>query len=117
MTNPIDSDNLAESGTPEPAPEHTVAPHIDAVRELVLRAHPNVVPELVRGETLDDLLASIEPASAAYTNLATRFERPSVDAPEPVPAGATLPAPIDIERIPTAEKLRRGIGERLRQSR
>lgn len=117
MTDPIDLVTPVEAEPLEPAPESAPAPSIDAVRDLVLRAYPNVVPELVRGDTLDDLLASIEPASAAYTNLAARFDRPTAESPEPVPAGATLPAPIDIERIPTAEKLRRGISERLRQSR
>ncbi len=117
MIDPIDLETADESNAPTPEPSAAPAPHIDAVRDLVLRAYPDVIPELVRGDTLDDLLASIESASSAYANLAARFGQPTVETPEPVPAGATLPAPIDIERIPTAEKLRRGISERLRQSR
>jgi hypothetical protein len=117
MTDLVAPTSPDDSATPDPEPTAHTAPHIDTVRDLVLRAYPNVVPELVRGDTLDDLLASIEPASTAFTSLAARLHQPIVDAPEPVPAGASLPVPIDIDRIPTAEKLRRGIGERLRQSR
>ena len=36
------------------------------VRELVLRAHPDVVPDLVAGSSVDELLASVEPARSAY---------------------------------------------------
>src|SRR5690606_31487105 len=42
---------------------------LPAVRELVLRAHPEVVPELVQGESVADLLASIAPAAEAYQRL------------------------------------------------
>jgi hypothetical protein len=40
------------------------------VRELVLRAHPEVVPELVQGSSVDELLASVEPARSAYQRVA-----------------------------------------------
>jgi hypothetical protein len=117
MTDLLDRSSPEQSGAPGPEPDATPALAIDVVRDLVLRAYPDVVPELVRGETLDDLLSSIEPASTAYISLAARFDKPAVHSPEPVPAGATPPVPIDIDRLPTAEKLRRGISERLRHSR
>ncbi|CAN5812543.1 hypothetical protein BH20CHL3_BH20CHL3_11250 [soil metagenome] len=92
---------------------------LEQVRELVLRAHPEVVPELVRGESLSELLASVEPAQRAYAGLAARLH---VETPPPaerpthqVPAGGTGPAPMDLDRIPTAEKLRRGIRDRTSQ--
>ena len=40
------------------------------VRELVLKAHPDVVPDLVRGSSVDELLASVEPARTAYQRVA-----------------------------------------------
>jgi hypothetical protein len=40
------------------------------VRELVLKAHPDVVPDLVRGSSVDELIASVEPAQSAYQRIA-----------------------------------------------
>ena len=54
---------------------------LQRVRDLVLQAHREVVPELVVGASLTELLASIEPARAAYANLATRIEADRL--PEP----------------------------------
>ena len=41
---------------------------LDAVRDLVLRAHPDVVPELVAGDSVAALLASVEPVRSAYVH-------------------------------------------------
>ena len=43
---------------------------LDKVRELVLRAHPDVVPDLVAGGSVDELIASVEPARTAYQRIA-----------------------------------------------
>ena len=43
---------------------------LDKVRELVLKANPDVVPELVRGGSIDELLAAVEPARSAYQRVA-----------------------------------------------
>jgi len=40
------------------------------VRELVLKAHPDVVPDLVRGSSVDELIASVELARSAYQRIA-----------------------------------------------
>jgi hypothetical protein len=85
---------------------------LDAIRALVIRAHPDVVPELVTGETVADLLASVEPARAAWTRLAERLnERPSAPAvvETSVPAGGGAPMAIDPDRMPASEKIRRGL--------
>ena len=42
------------------------------VRELVLKAHPDVVPDLVVGSSVDELIASVEPARTAYQRIADR---------------------------------------------
>jgi len=88
----------------------------DRVRELVLLAHPEVVPELVQGETIAELLASVEPARQAYAALAERFQA-TVPAVANVPAGGVTAAPVDLDRLPAAEKLRRGLADRQRRSR
>lgn len=90
------------------------ATDLTAIRDLVLRAHPEVVPELITGETVDDLLASIEPAEAAYRrvseSLRTSIVVPSPATP-PVPAGGDRPMPVDPDRLPASEKIRRGLAQ------
>ncbi|MBA2775676.1 MAG: hypothetical protein H0U31_02970 [Chloroflexia bacterium] len=112
--NSAEAEEPAESDV-DPAGQDT----LDRVRELVLRAHPEVAPELVRGESLSELLASVEPAQQAYADLAARLHVDSpVTAAQPTiqaPAGGFGPAPMDLDRIPTAEKLRRGIRDRTSQ--
>ena len=84
-----------------------------AIRELVLRAHPDVVPELIAGDSIEALLASVGPAEAAYQRIAERFPQPAPPPPPPsVPAGGGQPALIDAERLPADEKIRRGLTTR-----
>ncbi len=94
--------------------EHA-ATDLAGIRELVLRAHPDVVPELITGETVSDLLASIEAAEAAYRRVSESL-RTSSPGPSPsppaVPAGGDRPMPVDPERLPASEKIRRGLAHR-----
>jgi hypothetical protein len=95
----------ADPATPTDAPTGDLA----AVRDLVLKAHPDVVPELIGGATIAALLASVAPAQAAYTRIAGAL-KPSTPAPTPsVPAGGNPPVVIDLDRLPAAEKIRRGL--------
>ena len=48
------------------------AEDLGKVRGLVLQAHPDVVPDLVLGGSIDELLASVEPARQAYQQIADR---------------------------------------------
>ena len=80
---------------------------VEAVRAVVLSAYRDVVPELVQGETVQELLDSVEAARAAYARLAAAFE-PGQTAPPPVPAGGGA-AIVDLSEIPASEKVRRGI--------
>ena len=77
------------------------------VREVVLRAHPDVVPELISGGTVAELLASVDPARAAYARIVE--QRPvAVETPPAVPAGAATSA-IDPSTLPAQELIRRGV--------
>ncbi len=94
-----------------------VETEVAMIRELVYQAHPDVVRELLVGQTLTDILASIEPARAAYQRVVERVEgalereraasTPSgggaVTRPAPVPDGATLT---------TTQRLRLGLRAR-----
>jgi hypothetical protein len=94
-----------EAGAGEPA-----HPDLEEVRKLVLLAHPDVVPELVTGETVAALLASVEPARSAYARLAgTWREEREAATGAMVPAGGGAPIAIDPDRLPAAEKIRRGL--------
>ena len=53
-----------------PANVEPVGTDLNKVRELVLKAHPDVVPDLVRGGSVDELIASVEPARSAYQRIA-----------------------------------------------
>lgn len=88
---------------------------IAAVRDVVLSAYPDCVPELVQGETVTELLASVEPARAAYARVAATMPAPAAETPAPpvVPAGGGS-AVVDPGDLPAAEKVRRGIAVRRR---
>jgi hypothetical protein len=96
-----------EAVTPPPSEAVDLA----TVRELVLKAHPDVVPELVTGNSVAELTASIEPAKAAYQRIAEAMASPlggRTIAPPAVPAGGSAAA-VDPDTLPAAEKIRRGI--------
>ncbi len=88
--------------------ESTPDPTLAIIRELVLKAHPDVVPELVTGASIADLLASIGPAGEAYARLADHLQ----PAPPSVPAGASVPATLDPDRMPAALKIQLGLRNR-----
>lgn len=107
---PVDAPVPGDPGMPDSeleAPENGGV-DLDAVRELVLRAHPDVVPELVTGDSVAALIASVEPARAAYARLADALAqvRPAAAV---VPAGGGTPITVDPDRLPAAEKIRRGL--------
>lgn len=78
---------------------------VGLIRELARKANPDAVPELIDGADAEAIAASIEPARAAYARLRNELGR---EQPVRVPAGGT-PAAIDPDRLPPAEKIRRGI--------
>jgi hypothetical protein len=101
---------MTEQEIPEETPPAETV-DLAAVRELVLKAHPDVVPELIAGNSVAELTASIEPAKAAYQRIAEAMASPiggRTIAPPSVPAGGSAPV-IDPDAIPAAEKIRRGI--------
>jgi hypothetical protein len=85
------------------------------VRDLVLKAHPEVVPELVRGGSIDELIASVTPAQSAYQQIAERVragnttvattETTVVTTPPPpvVPAGGTAAVVDPVTLSPTTK--------------
>ncbi len=96
------------------------AADLGRVRDLVLQAHPDVVPDLVRGTSLDELLASVEPARSAYQQIAERVRgsgsglpNPGAPAPPAVPAGGTRGA-VDPTGLTPVTKIARALAARRR---
>jgi hypothetical protein len=83
----------------------------DKWREIILKAHPEVVPEMIKGETLDELLDSVEPARAAFASVIERLasQERRVGAAQSVPAGGMRAPQIDVDKLPPSEMLRRGV--------
>ncbi len=94
-----------------------VEAEVAMIRELVHQAHPDVVRELLVGQTLTEILASIEPARAAYQRIAEQVEgalERERAASTPSGGGAvTRPAPVpDQATLTTTQRLRLGLRAR-----
>jgi hypothetical protein len=97
---------------------------LEKVRELVLKANPDVVPDLVRGGSIDELLASVEPARGAYQRVAEAVRAgsgaettapASVHNPEPapppvVPAGGATNV-VDPSTLAPTTKIAQGLAQ------
>ena len=79
------------------------------VRELILAANPDVVPELIQGASFDALLASVEQARAAYVAVAAK-----VGAQPVVPGGQPGRQAVDgrIEGLSPGAKIAEGLRRR-----
>ena len=99
---------MQEMQIEEADPDIPATADIAAVRELVLRAHPDVVPELISGESVEAILASVESARAAYERLAESWGKTNPGGVS-VPAGGGVMLAVDPEKLPPAEKIRRGL--------
>ena len=81
------------------------------VRDLILRAYPDVVPELIGGETVAEMLAAVPAAQEAYRRVVETAGESRTVAPEPVPAGAgSRSAPRNVDALPPVAKIRAGLG-------
>ena len=89
-----DPEQVQQQASPEqqPAPPVIDQSMLAKVRELVLAAHPDVVAELVGGESFDAILASVEPARSAYQRI-TEQVRQQAQQPATSPAAALPTAP------------------------
>jgi hypothetical protein len=107
MTEPGERDEAAAG---EGAPGEDLA----ALREALLRGYPETVPELVTGASVAELLASLEPAAAAYRRVVEAARAGGTGGPvappaPAVPAGVGAPVAVDPADLPATEKIRRGL--------
>jgi hypothetical protein len=100
------------------------AGELEKVRELVLKANPDVVPDLVRGGSIDELLASVEPARGAYQRVAEAVragtgalstmseiaQNPAPAQPPAVPAGGASNV-VDPSTLAPTTKIAQGLAQ------
>ena len=83
---------MDQDDTPPGEVESLRAESIAIIRDLLIKAHPDVLPELVTGETLADLLESVTSAEAIFARVAEVIDaRRAETKPPAVPAGADSP--------------------------
>ncbi|HEV2529179.1 MAG TPA: hypothetical protein VGT61_12100 [Thermomicrobiales bacterium] len=127
QTDHVDEAGELTAGAPELAedtPEESSAaaePAVDdveLVRAFVLGHDAALVPELVTGGTVAEVLSSVAAARAAYARIAdqVRVEAPAgratapIAAPVPVvPAGGAAAFAVDPATLPAGELIRRGV--------
>lgn len=102
VDSPTEEIDLLAAVEPEEVADSPSATDITAVRELILALHPTIVPELIGGDSIDALIASIEPAQAAYKRIVSSVS---------IPAGGNAPVTLDVESLPTFDKIRRGLAQ------
>ena len=125
----VETTDVQTEAVTTPATAEPAGTDLTKVRDLVLKAHPDVVPDLVRGSSVDELIASVEPARTAYQRIADQVRSTessvvslesevtsdlTVAQPPAVPAGgaATVVDPADL--APTS-KIARALAERKRK--
>jgi hypothetical protein len=69
-TTAVETVDVQTEAVSTPAGAEPARTDLGKVRELVLKAHPDVVPDLVAGSSVDELIASVEPARTAYQRIA-----------------------------------------------
>lgn len=81
---------------------------ITAYKGLVIQANPGLTPELITGETVDEVNASLEKAKGVIEAVRKSLEAERVGAK--VPAGAPPRTPPDLSSLSPIEKIKHAIG-------
>lgn len=100
-----DHDAIDDQQPPEAAAEpEPEADDAGLLRDLIVRAHPDAIPELIRGASLREMLESLPEAQAAFARVA---QAATAQAKPPVPSGSAIrsrePNPTNLS---PAEKIR-----------
>ena len=92
---------VAESG-------HRLAEVVSSYRELVVKANPGVLEEMITGDTIEDINVSLEKAATLVNRVKQGLE--AEIASIRIPAGAPERAPIDLGALSPLEKIQYAIG-------
>lgn len=107
-----------EAAAPQAQQAPSMGADLSRVRDLVLAANPDVVPEMIAGDSFDSLLASVEPAKAAYKRIVEAVGTSASGATPAAPNVGTAGAPgrstytITIEELSPSAKIAEGVRRR-----
>jgi hypothetical protein len=104
------ADDVAD-GTEAQHDATPVSPAVDLgqVRDLVLAAHPDVVPEMVAGDSFEAIMASVEPAKAAFARIAETFKSAAPPAVGGQTGGTRREYIINVEELSPSAKIAEGL--------
>jgi hypothetical protein len=116
---PVETVEIQTAAVTTPANVEPAGTDLGKVRELVLKAHPDAVPDLIAGGSVDELIASVEPARSAYQRIADQVRgaqsevgnRKSEEQPPVVPAGGASNV-IDPGELAPTSKIAQALAER-----
>ena len=86
-----DHDETPPPTTSDPTPPGDLTPEqLAQLRDTLIAAHPQAVPELIAGDSFAALLASVGPARAAYARISAEAARGHTTG---IPRGGSVRAP------------------------
>jgi hypothetical protein len=108
----MEGTGIEDQGTQDPRAAQDASTDLGLVLDLAREAYPDAVPELIGGETVEEIVGSVEAARAAYTRIAGEVASREAAKPPRVPAGGAPMGIVDVESLPAAEKVRRALAAR-----
>lgn len=111
----LDEETLPDEPATSDTPDTPDTPdELTLARELVLRAHPEAIQELIAGNSLAELLASVPAAEAAFARVvaSTRAAAARETSTAAVPGGgAVRSAGVNVEGLGPLAKIRAGLSQ------
>lgn len=105
---------LAQAQTALEAERERTRSVLARYRAAVLAAEPDLPPELVRGDSLEELDGSLAAARSAVVEIRARLIEASASVERGFPVGAPARVGASTAGLSAAEKIRRGLEERVR---
>jgi chromosome segregation ATPase len=81
---------------------------VAAYKEMIVQADPGILPELITGDTIEEVKDSVRNARAVMDRV--RQEMEAEAAKTRIPAGAPPRAPLDLSGLSAREKIQHGLG-------
>jgi len=78
-----------------------------AYKEMIVQVNPGIPPELITGETIEEIRESVKNARAIMDKV--RQEMEAEAAKTRIPAGAPQRAPLDLSGLSAREKIQQGL--------
>lgn len=104
-------DQLAAAGQQLEQAQAALSGAAGRYRDALLGSNPGVPPELLTGDSIETLDASLEAAKGIVQSVIERAAQPAPPGP-PVPAGAPVRGAPDVSAMSPAEKIKYALGQR-----